>query len=669
MQAMKERFGLKTVAIGMVVLTLAILQYFLTTEPWVVPVVTPMTGVAVAIVIFFGRQAYLPAGMALFLGEMSYLYLLGDVMHVLYPPFVSLFAVGILFVQCEIARKFLPQGTLLKHVEKPDRKTLLILLQLAVVVGLVSALGASLRLALWDYSFLNIPRVLLLWYAHALSFLIFMPLVHLSLTERMGIRKKDRTAFLKTTVFLGIFVITLILVSFLPATAFLRQQLYLTILFFLLGALLLSYRALFALVVLLLVITRVFFITSEGAQFVGVMITLYTFTAVAVALALLLKHFRDLQSEKTRALVRTTRDLDNTISYIRGFFSLSKELFRRRFPFKDIARETFDMTVTLFNPDAAYGYFDNEGVIDMFSVKNHSMKRIPFLYELHDATEIRKRSVLFYPDVHLALKKRYGESYLRHNREDTTFMRALLVFRLRPRHFFVIGLDFDENTPLKDVDTLRMREFTDLLNKLFTKNYVTIRKVEIKDDIILTLVRALELYDRHTKGHSEDVAEIATKIGERMGLSEDSLRDLHYAGLLHDIGKLGIDADVLNKNGDLTTAEYEKVKEHVRLSHEALSGVPELERIRRAIWDHHEHFDGKGYPEGLKGEEISLTGRILVVADALATMPAERPYGTIRDKTETIEELRRHSGGQFCPKVAAIAVRLVEEGHLDHLFA
>ncbi len=668
--SLKDYFGLQTLMVGLIVFVLAIMQYFVTTEPWVVPVVTPLTGVAIAFIILFGRRVYFPVCMGVFLGEMVYLFLANDTIHMFYVPAASLIAVAILFGQAEFARRFFHKGALLRHSETPDRNTLLILLLVGGGVGLLSAAGFIVRLSLWDAGLVTAPLFFVLWYTHALSLLIFLPLVLLSLQEQdRRIRERDRRAYGKVAVFLGLFVIVLLVGVYLPETAFLRRQFYLYILFFLGGALFLGYRGILALVILFLTITRIFFVESEGRMFIEEMTTLFSFTIVGLVLALLLKRFKDLRNERNRALAETTRDLDNMIGYIRGFFSLSRELFGRNHPFKAIARETFDIAERLFTPDAAYGYFDNEGTIEMLCAKGHPVKRVPFLYELHDAAAIRQKRVLFYPDTHLALKKRYGESYLYHHKEEKAFMRALLVFCLRPKRYFLVGLDFGENAPYKDIDTQRMREFTDLLNKLFTKNYLTTRKVEIKDDIILTLVRALELYDRQIKGHSEDVAEIATKIGEEMVFPDDALRDLHYAGLLHDVGKLGIAADILNKKGELTEGEYETVKEHVRMSHKSFVGVEELENIREAIWNHHERYDGKGYPEGLKGEEIPLTGRILAVADALSTMPAERSYGKRRDKAESIEEIRRNRGSQFCPKAADIAVRLLEEGVFDHLFA
>ncbi|MGH9649957.1 MAG: HD-GYP domain-containing protein, partial [Terriglobales bacterium] len=148
-------------------------------------------------------------------------------------------------------------------------------------------------------------------------------------------------------------------------------------------------------------------------------------------------------------------------------------------------------------------------------------------------------------------------------------------------------------------------------------------------------------------GHGEQVARYAEVMGAEMGLSPDELADLVFAAGVHDVGKIVIPEDILNKAGPLTEDEYRVVKTHVEVSGQILSVIPEGERLRLIVAHHHERFDGHGYPAGLRGEQIPLGARILAVAEAYVNMTVERPYATIRTSAETLAEMERLSGAQF----------------------
>ncbi|MBI5026932.1 MAG: HD-GYP domain-containing protein, partial [Nitrospirae bacterium] len=165
-----------------------------------------------------------------------------------------------------------------------------------------------------------------------------------------------------------------------------------------------------------------------------------------------------------------------------------------------------------------------------------------------------------------------------------------------------------------------------------------------------------------TRGHSERVTEYALKIGRALGLSDGEMEKLRIAGLLHDIGKIGTYDGVLDKPGQLTDEEYEVVKRHPGKGADVLSPISQLGDIIPWIRGHHERYDGKGYPDGLKGEEIPLQARILSVADAYDSMTAERPYRKTPGREKAIEELKRYSGIQFDPEVVDIFLKVLESG-------
>jgi HD-GYP domain-containing protein (c-di-GMP phosphodiesterase class II) len=171
---------------------------------------------------------------------------------------------------------------------------------------------------------------------------------------------------------------------------------------------------------------------------------------------------------------------------------------------------------------------------------------------------------------------------------------------------------------------------------------------------VRALASAIDARDPSTKKHSEHVSGIAVEIGQAMNLSEAELEQLEWAGLLHDIGKIGIRDDVLLKPERLTREERMLMNEHPVKGEEILKDVDKLSNERPLIRHHHEWYNGSGYPDRLIGEEIPLLARVLHVADAFEAMTASRPYRPIPlTASEALAELDRYAGIQFDPKVVA----------------
>jgi len=177
-------------------------------------------------------------------------------------------------------------------------------------------------------------------------------------------------------------------------------------------------------------------------------------------------------------------------------------------------------------------------------------------------------------------------------------------------------------------------------------------------DTITALAFAIEAKDRYTQGHSQAVSRLAAQLAGQAGLGEAEVEEVRLAGILHDIGKIGIPEGVLNKPARLTYLEYETMKTHAALGDKILEPlkVKAIERIRRMVRHHHEFYDGKGYPDGLRGTDIPLGARILSVADSFDTMVTPRAYKRGRSVEEAVEELRRCSDTQFDRELVATFV-------------
>jgi diguanylate cyclase (GGDEF)-like protein len=179
-------------------------------------------------------------------------------------------------------------------------------------------------------------------------------------------------------------------------------------------------------------------------------------------------------------------------------------------------------------------------------------------------------------------------------------------------------------------------------------------------DVLRGLVLAIDTKDRYTKRHSEDVARYAVFLGRQMGLEEAQLAAIERAGVLHDIGKIGIPDTILRKPGRLTAEEYAIVKQHVALGDMIVRDVPDLDLVRAGIRHHHERWDGAGYLAGLSGEEIPLVARILSVGDAFSAMTTSRPYRKALSVSEALRRLEDAAGSQLDERLVTVFVSAIE---------
>jgi len=214
--------------------------------------------------------------------------------------------------------------------------------------------------------------------------------------------------------------------------------------------------------------------------------------------------------------------------------------------------------------------------------------------------------------------------------------------------------------------------FGKLAKRLIDRNWkLAGEKVALQDSLgrveetyistLQAISAAIDSNDTYANGHAARVAEYAVKIAKGLGFSPTQMEKLRDAALLHDIGRIWIPDHILRKEGPLTPEEMATVKSHPVLGAEILSEIPSLQDKIPAILHHHERYDGKGYPHGLKGWEIPLEARILAVADAFDAMTSDRPYRSARLLRESLEEIYEGAGRQFDPKVVEGFLNVLDE--------
>src|SRR5215204_3822211 len=175
--------------------------------------------------------------------------------------------------------------------------------------------------------------------------------------------------------------------------------------------------------------------------------------------------------------------------------------------------------------------------------------------------------------------------------------------------------------------------------------------------LLHSLTSAVDAKDAYTCGHSERVALVSRHLAQQMGLSEKDVEQIYMAGLLHDVGKIGVPEAVLQKTGKLTPEEFEQMKRHPQIGARILQDIKQVREIVPGVRHHHELYDGKGYPVGLAGEKIPLMGRIICLADCFDAMTSNRTYRKALPLEVALTEIRRCSGTQFDPALTDAFLR------------
>lgn len=212
----------------------------------------------------------------------------------------------------------------------------------------------------------------------------------------------------------------------------------------------------------------------------------------------------------------------------------------------------------------------------------------------------------------------------------------------------------------------------DLLSTIAAQASVAIKNARLYEEqqstylnTVQALVSAIEASDPYTRGHSERVTRYALSLARRLDLPEPSFKDLEQAAILHDIGKIGIDDSLLHKVDELSLNDIDRLRQHPIIGMRILEPIQFMTRVREIIGQHHERYDGQGYPMGLSGDKLLLEARILAVSDSYDAMTSDRPYRKALPKEVALKELEQHTGTQFDPRVAQAFIEMINNGQIS----
>lgn len=222
----------------------------------------------------------------------------------------------------------------------------------------------------------------------------------------------------------------------------------------------------------------------------------------------------------------------------------------------------------------------------------------------------------------------------------------------------MICVDCFNKTGYSQTSKKILKFYAQIISNFYSEKVFHDKETKMHQDIVTALVSAIEVMDKYTEGHAQRVKTYSCAIAEKLQLSKQQISDISTAALLHDIGKIGIPTEILNKPGKLTEEEYTIIKLHPIHTKTILEKISGFSTISNFAYNHHENYDGTGYPQGLKGDEIPFESQIIQIADAYDAMTSERAYRKALSVNVALEIIKNEVGKQFNPEVAKVAIDL-----------
>ncbi len=473
-----------------------------------------------------------------------------------------------------------------------------------------------------------------------------------------------------------IFVISFTLFAFLVFSSILPfyEFAILFVLFFFLVSFYFSYRMIIT-INLIYIVTYHLFIYSSPIQsnYTNVVFSLNLYLFIFSSIALLSKTITYNLELKNTELVKSKTKIDTLLDSTKTLFKLSDALINTTTKINDeYLIQMFKIGTTILEKfEYASLYIKTEDSVEYIASYGYDIDILNTYFDDLESFEweLNDPRIVNYPDEEMQsqLQEKYAEFASIYPK-----IKQSIRFNIYVEEGVVGGMSFDimkdSEHSFTSYDIDNFRSYQKLMNSFYEVNHLNQKTSSLKNDIVLSLIRTLELYDHYTGGHSEEVAFLAGEIAKKMQLSKQEIYNAYWAGIVHDIGKVGIPSNIINKPEKLSLEEFAQIQDHPVFGYQILKKSEDLKAIALYVKHHHEWWNGEGYPDHLKGDEIPLIAQILVVCDAVSSMATKRPYTAVKSSKEILKELELYTEVQFAPRPAKAMIEFIKEGSLDKFY-
>lgn len=410
---------------------------------------------------------------------------------------------------------------------------------------------------------------------------------------------------------------------------------------------------------------------SERAELYPLILNLILFLIAMISTAMIMYHFNDNIQSKSKEARESAKRIEEMFYSTTDILNISTDLLDRSYRLdRFFMKRAFQIALRLFDKydSASCYYFENDQIV-FIDAHNYD---VDFLNTLtFFKPELGNKRIIIRNNIETIIQDELQDEYDAYNQKYKPIKHSLSLYTTMENNIFY-GMTFDILEGNDDLytaeDASKMQSFQHFLDNAYEIHRTQYQKDKFLTDIVDALINTLELYDIYTGTHSQDVAFVSRKLAEKVNLERARMTTVYWAAVLHDIGKIGVPEAIINKPGKLTDDEYARVKQHSRHGFDILDKTESLQDIARLVRHHHEHWNGNGYPDGLKETEIPYGSAIIGIADAVSSMLTKRPYSRVRTMDEVKDELRRCRGTQFHPQLADAMIELLDEEDIRAYF-